>query len=64
MSQQELKEIEQQYSLISSRLIAGKHVVHIMADDAPEGFEAAPANLEDVYFSTLYESRKKSAQAA
>ena len=64
VSQEELKEIEQQYSLISSRLIAGKHVVHIMADDAPKGFEAAPANLEDVYFSTLYESRKKSAQAA
>ncbi|NVK58154.1 MAG: ABC transporter ATP-binding protein [Alteromonadaceae bacterium] len=64
VSLEELKEIEQQYSLISSRLIAGKHVVHIMADEAPEGFEAAPANLEDVYFSTLYESRKNAAKAA
>ena len=64
VSVEELKEIEQQYSLISSRLIAGKHVVHIMADEAPEGFIAAPANLEDVYFSTLYNSRKSPAKAA
>ncbi|MFW8591034.1 ABC transporter ATP-binding protein [Glaciecola sp. 2405UD65-10] len=64
VSMEELKEIEQQYSLISSRLIAGKHVVHVMSDNAPEGFDPAPANLEDVYFSTLYNSRKNSAKAA
>lgn len=64
VSQEELKEIELNYALISSRLIAGKHVVHIMADDAPSGFAPAAANLEDVYFSTLYQSRKSSANAA
>ena len=64
VSVEELKDIEQQYSLISSRLISGKHVVHIMADEAQEVFIAAPANLEDVYFSTLYNSRKSPAKAA
>lgn len=61
---EELKEAEQDHSVISSRLIAGKHVIHVMADEAPEGFEMAPANLEDVYFSTLYQARKSSAAAA
>lgn len=64
VSQEELKDVEQNYALISSRLIAGKHVVHIMADDAPSGFAPAQANLEDVYFSTLYQSRTQSNHAA
>ncbi|OFC72359.1 ABC transporter ATP-binding protein [Alteromonas confluentis] len=64
VSQEEFKEVEQNFALISSRLIAGKHVVHIMADEAPSGFSPAPANLEDVYFSTLYQSRKHTANAA
>ena len=64
VSQEEFKEVEQNFALISSRLIAGKHVVHVMADEAPSGFSPAPANLEDVYFSTLYQSRKHTANAA
>ena len=64
VSQEEFKEVEQNFALISSRLIAGKHVVHVMADEAPAGFSPAPANLEDVYFSTLYQSRKHTANAA
>lgn len=64
VSREELAEIEQQHSVISSRLIAGQHVIHVMADEAPEGFEVAPANLEDVYFSTLFQTRSKTANAA
>ncbi len=64
VSREELADIEQQYSVISSRLIAGQHVIHVMADEAPEGFEVAPANLEDVYFSTLFQTRAKTASAA
>lgn len=64
VSQEEFKEVEQNFALISSRLIAGKHVVHVMADEAPSGFSPAQANLEDVYFSTLYQSRKHTANAA
>ncbi|WP_199610043.1 ABC transporter ATP-binding protein [Flocculibacter collagenilyticus] len=69
VTQSEFAEIEQHYKVISQRLFAGQIVVHVLADSAPEGFEVAPANLEDVYFSTLHNSRnahKKtdSAQAA
>ncbi len=53
----EAKEIEANMALISKRLFAGRTVVHVMANTSPEGFESAPANLEDVYFSTLHQQR-------
>jgi ABC-2 type transport system ATP-binding protein len=43
--------------VISKRLLAGQTVLHVLADDAPEGFEKASATLEDVYFSTLHSAR-------
>lgn len=55
--QQELAEIEQEFNVISKRLFAGKTIVHVIAEKAPQGFEQAPTNLEDVYFSTLNEHR-------
>ncbi|MFT7258541.1 MAG: ABC-2 type transport system ATP-binding protein [Glaciecola sp.] len=57
----ETKEIEANMALISKRLFAGRTVVHVMADKPPEGFESAPTNLEDVYFSTLYKQRTNGA---
>ena len=56
----EAQEIEQSMALISKRLFAGRTVVHVMAEHAPEGFESAPASLEDVYFSTLHTQRNQS----
>jgi ABC-type multidrug transport system ATPase subunit len=56
----EAQEIEQSMALISKRLFAGRTVVHVMADNVPEGFESAPASLEDVYFSTLHSQRNQS----
>jgi hypothetical protein len=35
-----------------------------MADNAPLGFEAAPANLEDVYFSTLNQHRSRASETS
>lgn len=47
------------YEVISTRLFAGKTVIHVVADSRPgEDFEAAPGGLEDVYFSTLSASRR------
>jgi ABC-type multidrug transport system ATPase subunit len=57
VSQQEFKEIENNLQVISQRLFAGRTVVHVLAEERPEGFEQTPANLEDVYFSTLHKSR-------
>ncbi|MCU7553440.1 ABC transporter ATP-binding protein [Alteromonas sp. ASW11-19] len=63
VGKEEYQELEQAHSIISSRLIAGQHVIHVMADTPPDGFEQAPANLEDVYFSTLHNKRAAAAAA-
>lgn len=51
---EEATEIEKNLSVISKRLFAGQTIMHVVADQAPDGFDVAPANLEDVYFSTLH----------
>ena len=59
----ELPALQASQQVISSRLFAGKTVVHILADSAPDsGFEAVNPDLEDVYFSEIqqYEMRSKS----
>lgn len=56
-SKQEADELEQDLPVISKRLLAGRTVLHVLADNQPEGFDATSANLEDVYFSTLHAAR-------
>jgi len=52
------------HRIISSRLFAGRTVIHVEADSVPgPGFEPAQGGLEDVYFSTL-DSRRRALQAA
>ena len=57
VSVEEALELEKSLPVISKRLFAGRSVINVLSDDAPEGFTSAPAKLEDVYFSTLHESR-------
>ena len=46
-------------AVISTRLQAGRPVIHVLADQAPEpGFVPVEAGLEDVYFATLHSDRK------
>ncbi len=58
VSQQEAIEVEKSLPVISKRLFAGKTIIHVIAESTPDGFENAPANLEDVYFSTLRNHRQ------
>ncbi len=54
-----LKEARERYDVISTRLFAGKTVIHVLSDRRPgEGFEPVAGGLEDVYFATLTASRK------
>jgi len=54
----ELEHHEKAYKVISTRLFAGRTVIHVLADDAPgDGFEPVHNGLEDVYFSTLRQNR-------
>jgi ABC-2 type transport system ATP-binding protein len=50
----ELPALQANQHVISSRLFAGKTVVHVLADSAPDsGFEVVSPDLEDVYFSEI-----------
>jgi ABC-type multidrug transport system ATPase subunit len=49
-----LAEVEREHAVISTKLLAGRTVVHIYADASPgPGFEPVEPDLEDVYFSTM-----------
>jgi ABC-2 type transport system ATP-binding protein len=53
------------YRVISTRLFAGRTIIHVAADGSPgEGFTPVTGNLEDVYFSALDASRRPTPVAA
>jgi ABC-type multidrug transport system ATPase subunit len=55
----------ERYEIISTRLFAGKSIIHVLSDSDPgDGFAPAPGGLEDVYFSTLARSRRVPPAAA
>lgn len=54
VSKSELAHFQQEHVVLSSRLVAGQLMIHVLADSLPgEGFEAIAPNLEDVYFGKL-----------
>ncbi len=55
----EIDSCREKYELISTRLFAGRTVIHILSDSDPgNGFESVEGGLEDVYFTTLAQSRR------
>ncbi|HEY0160394.1 MAG TPA: ABC transporter ATP-binding protein [Thermoanaerobaculia bacterium] len=55
----ELARVRDQYEVLSTRLFAGRTIVHILSDRDPgNGFTSVDAALQDVYFSTLAQSRR------
>jgi ABC-type multidrug transport system ATPase subunit len=60
-----LDEVKATYAVISTRLFAGRTIVHVLADTDPgNGFEAVEGGLEDVYLATLTRARRCGQQAA
>jgi ABC-2 type transport system ATP-binding protein len=57
IDREDFEEVSAKHNVISSRLFAGRTVVHVMADSPPAGFDPVEAGLEDVYFTTLADSR-------
>ena len=54
ISRADLAELERQHAVISTKLLAGRTIVHVYSDTTPgPGFEPAEPDLEDVYFSTM-----------
>jgi ABC-type multidrug transport system ATPase subunit len=59
IDRRDLEQVRERYELLSTRLMAGRTVIHILSDRDPgNGFAAANAGLEDVYFSTLAQVRR------
>ena len=57
----ELGALQQEHAVISTKLVAGKTVVHVFSETQPDGFEPVQAGLEDVYFSTLERAKSEAA---
>jgi ABC-2 type transport system ATP-binding protein len=54
ISKAELAEVEREHAVISTKLLAGRTLVHVYSDTMPAPtFEPAEPDLEDVYFSTM-----------
>jgi ABC-2 type transport system ATP-binding protein len=49
----DLPDYTSRYTLISSKLVGGKPLIHVLSDEAPDGFQMAQPDLEDVFFSTI-----------
>jgi ABC-2 type transport system ATP-binding protein len=56
----ELERHQQEHVVISTRLVSGRTVIHVLSEARPdESFEPHSASLEDVYFSTLSASSRE-----
>jgi len=61
----ELDAVKAAHPVISSRLLAGRTLVNVVADAAPgDGFVPIAPSLEDVYFHAIGESRQSAAAVA
>jgi ABC-2 type transport system ATP-binding protein len=50
----QVEDYRQRFRVLSTRLSAGKTVIHVLSDGSPEeGFETVAPDLEDVYFGEL-----------
>jgi ABC-type multidrug transport system ATPase subunit len=62
IARDELGEVQNSYEVISTRLFAGRTIVHVLSDKDPgNGFERVEGALEDVYLSTLTRARRAAA---
>ncbi|MCB0534623.1 MAG: ABC transporter ATP-binding protein [Lewinellaceae bacterium] len=50
----EIEDYQNRYQVISSKLVAGKPIIHVLNETNPgDGFQAAEADLEDVFFAKI-----------
>jgi ABC-2 type transport system ATP-binding protein len=60
-----LDDVKLGYEVISTRLFAGRTIIHILSETDPgNGFVPVEGGLEDVYLSTLAQIRRAAAQPA
>ncbi|MBL7794966.1 MAG: ABC transporter ATP-binding protein [Saprospiraceae bacterium] len=55
IAKSEIDDYQQRYRVISSKLVAGKPIIHILSDTDPgDGFRRTDADLEDVFFAKIH----------
>jgi ABC-type multidrug transport system ATPase subunit len=65
VTKDELPALEARMPVISTKLLAGRTIVHVLADSAPGAeFEAVEPDMKDVYFSVMAKRRTPVAGAA
>jgi ABC-2 type transport system ATP-binding protein len=59
IAREELDDARARFTVISTRLYAGRTMIHVLADVQPEAdFQPVAGGLEDVYFATLSATRQ------
>ncbi len=54
VTREELPGLEQEHSVISTKLLAGQTIAHVYAEESPgAGFEPVEPDLKDVYFAVM-----------
>jgi ABC-type multidrug transport system ATPase subunit len=57
IDKKDLQEYQNRFQVISTKLVGGRPLVHILSEEFPEnGFEPTAPNLEDVFFSHIFNS--------
>ena len=65
IERERMAEYNERYEVISTRLFAGSTIIHVLSPSDPgDGFTPVQGGLEDVYFSTLAQSRRAPVAAA
>lgn len=55
IAKSEIDDYQQRYQVISSKLVAGKPIIHILSSTDPgDGFRRTEADLEDVFFAKIH----------
>ncbi len=58
----QLDDHQQHHTVISTRLVGGRTVIHVFAEEDPgDGFDPVDPDLEDVYFTTLHGDKAEAA---
>ncbi len=55
VAKQELSKYQEEYKVISNKLVGGQPLIHVFSDSPIDGFNKAEENLEDVFFAKLNE---------
>jgi ABC-type multidrug transport system ATPase subunit len=65
IARDKLEELKAVHEVISTRLFAGRTIVHVLSDQDPgDGFSPVEGGLEDVYLSALARARRAAAPKA